>query len=899
MSLQKLRRILLDLYNKNWKLIEDENYRVLNDAIFDHEIPKRGETRKHESWSEVEPEENEPPLKRTRLRSQTDWSSSSAGNHSPGRGKTSGRTPKEAYVSQTRCTEKIDVSPHLCLVDKKSESSPSEQFSSDRRTKHEHLLSPTHVRDGEEVPQFQFVQRGKKLKCERDTQCFSYKEPKGILDMDLSDEESVLDKHHNNAVIIKRERDADELPQFDVPLDIVPPAAPLSLAHEDGFTNGSSSNVRENDGEFLGTKQLNSEVVGANMIVLSSHINVHRYASFFYILNVWILTDAPLTGDFLCIVPPTLLLLCEDGSSNENCSDVERNGLELLEYKQLDTEDKGDDCASDSSQFEIASSPQGNVKISLICNSSRKSGFRIPSLDAVLKLVEEKYIKTYRITEPGFSVVKLMKDVCECFLAEGTNCTDDGQVRSTNLTSSLAISKKLSAQDVVCGRGYEGNFCIPPSFPNEPFRFRNFIEVLPQIPRDLTSTSSNVLNYITELNVNGNSYCGRDIKIKALEGLGPSNPSSLVVVQKHNSCLDPLKASHHIDDITRGAENAKISLVNEITDECLPEFHYIPRNIAYEHACVKFLLARVSDENCCSNCVGDCMSLIVPCACASETGGEFTYTHGRLVEEKFLEKCISLNCDPEQHRLFYCKDCPLERSKHKRVSGPCKGHLVRQFIKECWYKCGCSMKCGNRLVQQGITVNLQVFMTPEKGWGVRTLEDLPKGTFVCEYVGEIVTNTELFERNTQMSGREKHTYSVLLDADWGSKGVPRDEEALCLDATVYGNVARFINHSYFNAVSKYLCNVTWLCREHQSENNKNWPENAGFTLNLVILMHLSEKHEAHLAAAHEGSIIVECFDANLVEIPVEVETPDNHYYHPAFFTRRKVDALEELTWVSR
>ncbi|KAF5941946.1 hypothetical protein HYC85_019588 [Camellia sinensis] len=384
-----------------------------------------------------------------------------------------------------------------------------------------------------------------------------------------------------------------------------------------------------------------------------------------------------LAGPVLATIPPTLLLLCEDGSSNENCSDVERNGLELLEYKQLDIEDKGDDCASDSSQFEIASSPQGNVKISLICNSSRKSGFRIPSLDAVLKLVEEKFIKTYRITEPGFSVVKLMKDVCECFLAEGTNCTDDRQVRSTNLTSSLAISKKLSAQDVVCGRGYEGNFCIPPSFPNEPFRFRNFIEVLPQIPRDLTSTSSNVLNYITELNVNGNSYCGRDIKIKALEGLGPSNPSSLVVVQKHNSCLDPLKASHHIDDITRGAENAKISLVNEITDECLPEFHYIPRNIAYEHACVKFLLARVSDENCCSNCVGDCMSLIVPCACAGETGGEFTYTHGRLVEEKFLEKCISLNCDPEQHRLFYCKDCPLERSKHKRVSGPCKGHLVR------------------------------------------------------------------------------------------------------------------------------------------------------------------------------------------------------------------------------
>ncbi|CAL5347491.1 unnamed protein product [Camellia sinensis] len=694
----------------------------------------RGETGKHESWSEVEPEENEPPLERTRLRSQTDWSSSSAGNHNPGRGKTSGRTPKEAYVSQTRCTEKIDLSPHLCLVDKKSESSPSEQFSSDRRTKHEHLLSPTHVRDGEEVPQFQFVQRGKKLKCERDTQCFSYEEPKGILDMDLSDEESVLDKHHNNAVIIKRERDADELEQFDVPLAIVPPAAPPSLAHEDGFTSGSSSNVRENDGEFLGTKQLNSEV-------------------------------------FL----PLSCLLCEDGSSNKNCSDVEGNGLELLDYKQLDTEDKGDDGASNSSQFDIASSPQGNVKISLICNSSQQSGFHIPSLDAVLKLVEENYIKTYRIIEPGFSVVKLMKDVCECFLAEGANCNDDGQVRSTNLTSSLAISKKSSAQDVLCGRGYEGNFCIPPSFPNEPFRFRNFIKVPPQIPRVLTSTSSNVLNYITELNVNGNSYCGRDIKIKALEGLGSSNPSSLVVVQKHSSCLDPLKASRHVDDITRGAENAKISLVNEITDECLPEFYYIPRNIAYENARVKFLLARISDENCCSNCVGDCMLLIVPRACAGETGGEFAYTQGGLVEEKFLEKCISLNRDPEQQCLFYCKDCPLERSKHKK-----------------------GMKCGNRLVQQGITVNLQVLMTPEKGWAVRTPEDIPKGTFVCEYVGEIVTNTELFERNTKISGREKYKCPVLLDADWGSKGVLRDEEALCLDATVW------------KCCKVYQSQLTWL-----------------------------------------------------------------------------------------
>lgn len=86
-------------------------------------------------------------------------------------------------------------------------------------------------------------------------------------------------------------------------------------------------------------------------------------------------------------------------------------------------------------------------------------------------------------------------------------------------------------------------------------------------------------------------------------------------------------------------------------------------------------------------------------------------------------------------------------------------------------------------------------MTPEgKGWGLRTLEHLPRGAFVCEYVGEIVTNTELQERNMQIVGNERPAYQVLLDAENGSEGVSKDEESLCLDASRYGNVARFINH---------------------------------------------------------------------------------------------------------
>lgn len=45
------------------------------------------------------------------------------------------------------------------------------------------------------------------------------------------------------------------------------------------------------------------------------------------------------------------------------------------------------------------------------------------------------------------------------------------------------------------------------------------------------------------------------------------------------------------------------------------------------------------------------------------------------------------------------------------------------------------MMCQNRVVQHGIQVRLQVFNTEKKGWGVRCLDDIDKGTFVCTYSG--------------------------------------------------------------------------------------------------------------------------------------------------------------------
>lgn len=299
--------------------------------------------------------------------------------------------------------------------------------------------------------------------------------------------------------------------------------------------------------------------------------------------------------------------------------------------------------------------------------------------------------------------------------------------------------------------------------------------------------------------------------------------------------VDTVKRIVNPRDITNGQERFKIPLVSEDIDYDPPSFHYIKNNVVYRNASVPVSLDRIGDEYCCSDCYGDCLRASVPCACAAESGGEYAYTSNGLLSENFLNSYIDKYRNTKDKHLHFCQNCPLERIKNEEMPDKCKGHLISTFIKECWTKCGCHSQCGNRVVQRGIRCRLEVFYSGKaKGWGLRSTEELPRGTFVCEYVGEILTNLELYERTMSASGNEKHTYPVTLDADWASEGLLEDEDALCLDATRYGNVARFMNHR--------------------------------------------------------------CCDANTIEIPVEIETPDHHYYHVAFFTTRKIEAKEELCW---
>jgi histone-lysine N-methyltransferase SUV39H len=81
-----------------------------------------------------------------------------------------------------------------------------------------------------------------------------------------------------------------------------------------------------------------------------------------------------------------------------------------------------------------------------------------------------------------------------------------------------------------------------------------------------------------------------------------------------------------------------------------------------------------------------------------------------------------------------------------------------------------------------------VFKTVDKGWGVRTLNQLPRGTFVSIYFGELITTEEAEERGKAYDAEGR---SYLFDLDF-------DGDSNChytIDAYHYGNVSRFFNHS--------------------------------------------------------------------------------------------------------
>ncbi|KAM3188477.1 hypothetical protein ACTXT7_000174 [Hymenolepis weldensis] len=97
-------------------------------------------------------------------------------------------------------------------------------------------------------------------------------------------------------------------------------------------------------------------------------------------------------------------------------------------------------------------------------------------------------------------------------------------------------------------------------------------------------------------------------------------------------------------------------------------------------------------------------------------------------------------------------------------------------------------------MQLGRKIPLTIFRTSNgRGWGIKTPQRIPKGTFVIEYVGEIhfpfcqiISINEALRRG-ELYDRENQTYLFEADYDLPSQ--------FAIDNCHKGNASRFINHS--------------------------------------------------------------------------------------------------------
>ncbi|PSC72083.1 histone H3 Lys 36 methyltransferase ASH1 isoform A [Micractinium conductrix] len=98
--------------------------------------------------------------------------------------------------------------------------------------------------------------------------------------------------------------------------------------------------------------------------------------------------------------------------------------------------------------------------------------------------------------------------------------------------------------------------------------------------------------------------------------------------------------------------------------------------------------------------------------------------------------------------------------------------------------CPCGDRCTNRPFVELQSPSMEVFLTPDKGWGVRAAGFIPKGSFVVEYAGEVVDDKECSRRAEEYKARnEPHFYMMEM------------APGLIIDARSKGNLARLLNSS--------------------------------------------------------------------------------------------------------
>lgn len=195
-----------------------------------------------------------------------------------------------------------------------------------------------------------------------------------------------------------------------------------------------------------------------------------------------------------------------------------------------------------------------------------------------------------------------------------------------------------------------------------------------------------------------------------------------------------------MQDLTNGIEQLPIAVVNNYNKRKPKKFTYtndcVPHDDIHLNTDANFLP--------CCDCTDDCA-------------------------DKFKCQCWQLTLAGQKYFKYYKKVPKTEFGYNfKRLSIE-----ATTGIFECNSQCKCSQrKCLNRVVQYPISVKLEVFRTAKCGWGLRSVNDIPRGTFICNYAGDLITG----EHSNRLAKKDGDMYMAQLDFIETSQDFKEDYE---------------------------------------------------------------------------------------------------------------------------
>lgn len=350
---------------------------------------------------------------------------------------------------------------------------------------------------------------------------------------------------------------------------------------------------------------------------------------------------------------------------------------------------------------------------------------------------------------------------------------------------------------------------------------------------------------------------------------------------------------HYTDDITNGLEFQPISLINFTDDKTLdPEYTYVADRILDQYTGYQKTIKCTPDEDIeeadpflpCCDCTDNCSNPDT-CSCVQLT-----------MNEQFHRKASSCNSDEERTKGY----------EYKRLMEPAKFGIY-----ECNRKCPCNRYCPNRVVQNGVKCVLQIFMTPDKGWGVRTLYDIPQGTFVSTYAARVMRDESVNELDVYTANLDfiecaeahKEGYEefcdtstadelemVDLESGYSSCSPKSDSQATATHHHTHHHQHHHhprVKDSHSDTLPRRRLQKEQVCSNKKMKTIKSvrdfFPDEDPYVLDAQVCGNI-------------GRFFNHSCDPNMFIQNVFIDTHDLRLPHVAFFTNQFVHAFDELTW---